>query len=100
VQLVVLLVMLAAAWGFVIVPQQRRIKAHRAFVGALAVGDDVVTSAGVYGTITALDTETARLRVAPEVEITIARMAIGRHQSAAAGRADAAPGATPLDASE
>ena len=83
-QLIVLAVMLAAAWGFVIVPQQRRVKAHRSFVDALVVGDDVITTAGVYGTVTEVDGERVRLRIAPDVEITIARLAIGRPQASAA----------------
>lgn len=74
------LVVLALMWVFLILPQQRRVRAHRAFVEGLAVGDEVVTTAGVYGTVTALEDDTARLRIAPDVEITIARMAIGRPQ--------------------
>ena len=88
-QLIVLAVLLAAAWGFVIVPQQRRVKAHRSFVDALAVGDDVITTAGVYGTVTEVSDERVRLRIAPDVEITIARLAIGRPQAGAPADAPA-----------
>ena len=79
-QLIILAVLLALAWGFVILPQQRRVKEHRAFVGSLSVGDEVITTAGVYGTVTELDDDRVRLRIAPDVEITIARLAIGRPQ--------------------
>lgn len=90
-QLVALIAMLALAWAFLVLPQQRRVKAHREFAASLAVGDEVVTSAGVYGTVTALEDDVVRLRIAPEVEVTIARLAIGRHQPQAAASAEHAP---------
>jgi preprotein translocase subunit YajC len=84
VELLVPIAILAVMWVVLILPQQRRVKQHRAFVQSLQVGDDVVTTSGMYGTITALDGEQARLRIAPDVEITIARLAVGRPQSAVA----------------
>ena len=79
-QLIILAVLLALAWGFVILPQQRRVKEHRAFVASLEVGDEVITTAGVHGTVTEVAEDRVRLRIAPGVEITIARLAIGRPQ--------------------
>lgn len=73
---VFLLLMFALMWAFIIRPQQRKVKEHRAFVASLEVGDEVVTTSGVYGTITDLSTERARLLIAPGVEITIARLAL------------------------
>jgi preprotein translocase subunit YajC len=93
VQLIVLLVLLALAWGLVILPQQRRVKAHRAFVASLHVGDEVITTAGVYGTVTELSDDRARLEIAPGVVITIARLAIGRAASTDDAPADG-PAAT------
>ena len=97
-QLIVMIVLLGLAWAFVILPQQRRVKAHRSFVDALSVGDEVVTTAGVYGTIVDLDDETVRLRIAPRVDITLARLAVGRPQPSAAEPAPAdAATAEPTD---
>lgn len=73
---VFLLLMFALMWAFIIRPQQRKVKEHRAFVASLEVGEEVVTSSGVYGTITDLSAERARLLIAPGVEITIARLAL------------------------
>lgn len=78
--LLIPLVLLALMWVFLILPQQRRVKEHRNFVSALSVGDAVVTTSGVYGTIRSLDEETVLLQVAPGIELTIARMAIGGPQ--------------------
>jgi preprotein translocase subunit YajC len=47
-------------------------------VAALQVGDEVVSSAGIYGRITALDDEIAMLEVADGIELRLARGAIAR----------------------
>ena len=47
-------------------------------MAALEEGDEVITSAGIYGRITALDDEIAILEVADGVELRIARGAIAR----------------------
>ncbi len=77
--LVFLFVMLAFMWAFVIRPQQRKVKEHRAFVAGLAVGEDVVTTAGIHGTITDLSDDRVRLEIAPGVVITMARLGIGHY---------------------
>ena len=82
-ELIVPIAILGLMWFALVRPQQRRVREHRAFVDAVAVGDDVVTAAGIYGTVTALDEERARLRVAPDVEITVARLALSRPQPSA-----------------
>jgi preprotein translocase subunit YajC len=43
----------------------------------LAVGDEVVTAGGIYGEITRLDEEDVMMRIAPELEVRVARRAIG-----------------------
>ncbi len=83
-ELLVPIAILAVMYAVLIMPQQRRVKEHRAYVASIQVGDDVVTTSGLFGTVTALDDERARLRIAPDVEITMARMAIARAQSAVA----------------
>ncbi|MCU1455765.1 MAG: yajC [Acidimicrobiales bacterium] len=59
-------------------PQQKRIRAQRALVATVDVGDEVITTAGLFGTITDLDDEVATLEIAEGVEVRIARAAIGR----------------------
>jgi len=65
-------------WVVFIIPQQRRQRAHLALVSALEVGAEVMTTAGVYGTIAELDDDTVHLEVAPGIVIRIARQAILR----------------------
>ena len=81
-ELLVPIAILGVMYAVLILPQQRRVKEHKSYVASVQVGDDVVTTSGLFGTITALDAEQARLRVAPDVEVTMARMAIARPQSA------------------
>jgi preprotein translocase subunit YajC len=59
-----------------ILPQQRRQKQHRAMLAALKAGDKVITSGGVFGTITGIDDESVILRVADQVKIKVLRSAI------------------------
>jgi preprotein translocase subunit YajC len=59
-------------------PQQQRLRAQRALVASIEVGDEVVTTAGMFGTITHLDADVATLEIAEGVEVRIARAAIGR----------------------
>jgi len=75
-QIIVLGVMMALMWALLIVPQQRRTKAHRAMLGALDVGDEVLTTAGMYGSIAEFDGETVFLAVSDSLEIKITKASI------------------------
>ena len=77
-QYLILPLLLLAMYFLVIRPQQQRIRAQQALVAALEVGDEVVSSAGIYGRIVALTDEIAMLEVADGVELRIARGAIAR----------------------
>ena len=76
--LIVLAVTLGLTWVLFILPQQRRIKEHKAIVASLQVGDEVMTTAGLFGTVVALDDEIVTLEVAPGTELRFARGAIGQ----------------------
>lgn len=46
------LILIIAVFYFLLIrPQQKRAKAHRAMLEALAVGDEVMTSGGVFGKV-------------------------------------------------
>ncbi len=70
---------LALAFFLLIVrPQRRRAAAHRQFVTMLSVGDEVMTSGGVFGTIRGLDDVAVELEIAPGTVIRVARPAIAQ----------------------
>lgn len=64
-------------WFLLLRPQQRRAREIGAMQRALGVGDDVMLTSGVYGTLTEVDEDTVRVEVAPGVTLKVARGAIG-----------------------
>lgn len=80
-----LVAILALFWFMVIRPQQRRQKEVAALQHGIQVGQRVMMSSGVYGTVTSLTDDRARLEIAPGTEIEIARAAIAKVDSPAAG---------------
>ena len=63
---------------FVLVrPQKRRQLDQQRMLDDLQVGDEVVTAGGIYGEITTLDDDgDVHVRIAPELEVRVARRAI------------------------
>lgn len=76
------LLLLIPLWFLLVRPQQRRIRAQQAMVGALQVGDEVIMSAGIYGSIVALEGDVVTLEVADDIQLRVARMAIARRLEA------------------
>ena len=71
-----ILVLLVGMWFLLIRPQRRRQMEARRLVQSLAVGKEIVTAGGLYGTITALDDDEARVEIADGVEVRVAKRAI------------------------
>lgn len=74
--LILPIIFAAVIYFLFIRPQQRQAKQHTALVEGLEVGDDILTSAGIYGTITHLDDDTMSLEVSDGIELTMARRAV------------------------
>ena len=74
---ILLLLMLGVFFLFVIRPQQRRQRQHSQMVENLKPGDYVVTAGGLYGEVTDLGDDDLGLEVAPDVEVRVAKKAIG-----------------------
>jgi preprotein translocase subunit YajC len=75
-QLLVIVLALLGFWAIVMRParvQQRRVAALQA---DLAVGDEVIISAGIYAEVVAIDDEKVRLQIAPGTVITAARQVV------------------------
>jgi preprotein translocase subunit YajC len=71
-------ILVAAFLLLIVRPQRRQMAAHRALVASLQVGDEVVTSGGIYGKIRGLDDRTVDLEVASGVVLRVARGAIAQ----------------------
>ncbi|MCB0873048.1 MAG: preprotein translocase subunit YajC [Actinobacteria bacterium] len=77
--LIYLLVFGAIIYMMVVLPQRRLRAQQQATMTALSAGDEIVTTAGVYGTVTEIeDAETLLLEVAEDVEIRIAKASVAR----------------------
>lgn len=61
-----------------ILPQQKRQKKLKEMLGALKKGDKVVTSGGLWGTVTNLGKETVTLQIADNTKIKVQRESIAR----------------------
>ncbi len=58
-------------WLLILRPQQKKAKEHTGFLETLKIGTKVVTSSGIYGTITALEDKAVKLEIAPKVVIKV-----------------------------
>jgi preprotein translocase subunit YajC len=89
-----------AMYFLLIRPQRRRQKEQASQQASLQVGDEVMTTAGVYGFITGFEGDVVWLEIDENVQIRIARQAIQRKvdTSQAAGVPTMAPTDTPNDA--
>jgi preprotein translocase subunit YajC len=95
-----ILVVLVLMWFLLIRPQRRRQQESQRLLQSLAVGQEIVTAGGVYGTITALDEDEARVEIADGVEVRVAKRAIAGVLTAAddpdgLSEAEESPGTLP-----
>jgi preprotein translocase subunit YajC len=75
--LIILVFGFALMWVLVVLPQRRRQSAHQRLVTGLRPGDYIVTAGGLYGTVTDLGEDDFGLEIAPDVEVRVAKRAIG-----------------------
>jgi preprotein translocase subunit YajC len=76
---ILLIVGLIAIFYFMLIrPQQKRMRQQVELMNNLHTGDDVMTSAGIYGTITEVEEDTVLLEVSEDVEIRVAKSSISR----------------------
>ena len=57
-------------------PQRKRQKEHQDMLGKLAVRDEVATTSGILGRVTALEQDFVVLKVADDVEIKLQKWAV------------------------
>ena len=73
-QFIPLILIFVIFYFFLIRPQQKKVKEHRAMVESLKKGDKVVTSGGITGTISrVIDNEKVEVEIADNVTVEIIR---------------------------
>ena len=76
-QIFIMIAMFAVLYFFMIRPQQKKAKEHKALVEALGKGDEVITQAGIAGRITKVADDFVTVAIAENVEVLVQRAAIG-----------------------
>jgi len=57
-------------------PQKRRQLETQRMINDLKVGDEIITAGGMYGEVTRLGEGDVTVRIAPELEVRVARRAV------------------------
>jgi preprotein translocase subunit YajC len=79
-QLVPFALVLAIFYFIILLPMRNKQKKVQQFLDHLKVGDRVVTTGGIYGSITKLSDRSVQLQVADKVRIEVAKAAVGGYQ--------------------
>ena len=80
--------------GYMFITQRRRQKEALRLQSSLGVGDEVTTTSGLLGRITALDEEIATLEVSPGVSVRFNRRAIAGPAPTTSASNDPEPGSS------
>jgi preprotein translocase subunit YajC len=92
-QFLVIVIALLGFWAIVMRPARMQQRRTAQLQAELAVGDEVIISAGIFATIVAIEDDTVRLEIAPGTVITAARQVVVRRAPEPATEAtDDAPG--------
>ncbi|HYS24731.1 MAG TPA: preprotein translocase subunit YajC [Vicinamibacterales bacterium] len=80
VQLMPFALVLAIFYFIILMPMKRRQQKVADFLSGLKEGDKVVTSGGIYGTITKINDQALQLQIAERVRVDVSRNAIVGYQ--------------------
>jgi preprotein translocase subunit YajC len=83
IQLIPFALVLAIFYFVILLPMKRRQKKVQEFLAALKVGDKVVTSGGIYGSIAKIGDDAVQLQIAQNVRVDVSRAAIIGYQGQA-----------------
>lgn len=83
VQLVPFALVLGIFYFVILLPMKRRQKKVQEFLAALKVGDRVVTTGGIFGSVTKISDQSIQLQIAPNVRVDVSRAAIVGYQGQA-----------------
>ena len=73
-QFIPLILIFVIFYFFLIRPQQKRVKEHRAMVNGLKRGDEVITSGGIVGKVDRIiDNEKVEVEIADNVKVEVVR---------------------------
>ena len=80
IQLIPFALVLAIFYFVILLPMRNRQKKVQEFLSALKIGDKVVTSGGLFGSIAKLGEDAVQLQIAPNVRVDMSKAAIVGYQ--------------------
>jgi len=83
IQLIPFALVLGIFYFVILLPMKRRQKKVQEFLEALKVGDRVVTTGGIFGSIAKISDQSIQLQIAPNVRVDVSRAAIVGYQGQA-----------------
>ena len=79
-QFIPFILVLAIFYFVILLPMKRKQQKVQAFLDTLKVGERIVTSGGIYGSITRLNDQSVQVQIADKVRIEVSRAAIVGYQ--------------------
>jgi preprotein translocase subunit YajC len=74
--LIIMVLMLGVMYVLMIRPQRQRQAQQQSMIDGCGVGDDVLTTGGIYGTITQVDGDDVVVEIAPTITVHMTRRGI------------------------
>ncbi len=71
------IILIGIMYFLMIRPQMKRTKEHRAMLEKLSVGDEVITTGGMAGTVRAIGDSFLTIEIAERVEVRVQKGAVG-----------------------
>lgn len=85
VSLLPMVLLFAAMYFLMIAPQRKKQKQHEAMLKALESGDEIVTTGGIYGTITNVKEDRFVVRIADNTKIEVGKAFVSAVVNKASG---------------
>jgi preprotein translocase subunit YajC len=73
---IVIAILLAFGYVFLIRPARRRTRSHEAMQTAIMVGDEIISAGGIHGIVAEAGENELRVEIAPSVVVTLDRRAV------------------------
>lgn len=83
--LIMLMLIPVAMYFLILRPQKRRAKAAQQLQSTIEIGDEIMTTSGLYGFVTGFEGDIAWLEIDDNVQIRVSRQAIQRKVDTATG---------------
>ena len=78
---IIMLVAIVGIFYFLMIrPQQNRAKEHKGFLENLKKGDKIITSGGLYGTITGITDDSVTVEIAEKVRVKVDKSTVAQLQ--------------------